>query len=65
MVERRLPARFSLFRMLAGFKAADESRGLKVKIGKTEKNKDDDFIPANANSKVLVEYYKNLGRGPL
>ncbi len=65
MVERRLPDRFSFFRMLAGLKAADESRGLKVKTGKSENNKDADFIPPHTSSKVLIEYYKNLGRGPM
>ncbi len=65
MVERRLPARFSLFRILAGFKSVDESCGMNVKIEKSANNKDDDFIPSNTNSKVLIEYYKHLGRGPM
>ncbi len=65
MVERRLPARFSFFRLLAGLHAADESREMIVKSRKPANNKDDDFIPENANSKVLIEYYKNLGRGPM
>ncbi len=65
MVERRLTARFNLFRMLAGRHAADESRGVDQKIPRSKNNDDNDLIPDNADSKVLIEYYKNLGRGPL
>ncbi len=65
MVERRLTARFNLFRMLAGNHAADESYRLDQKITRSKNDEENELIPENANSKVLIEYYKNLGRGPL
>ncbi len=64
-MERRLLEGFSLFRLFAGSRAADASRALRVKIEKADNNKDDEFTPLPVDRKVLVEYYKHLGRGPL
>ncbi len=64
-MERRLLEGFSLFRLLAGLRAADTSSALRAKIEKADNNKVDEFTPLPVDRKVLVEYYKHLGRGPL
>ncbi len=65
MATRKLHLRLNLLQVLFRQKTSERSGSKDDQSVKAKQTKDDEWYYENADRKVLIEYYKNLGRGPL
>lgn len=64
MVERKMLINFSPLRLLFGWKPKNRSHVNSVKKSKYMEPKDEALFAPETNQKILIEHYKNIGRGP-
>ncbi len=65
MVANKLQTRASLLHRLMSTINTERLSSTAAKKRKPKPIQDDDYFFENATKEVLIEYYKNLGRGPI